>query len=240
MADCRDRPAPRLAQKLADWLSGPRSRALRRAGIGRRQRVLEVGAGHGVVTEELMRRCRGVVVALDIDPTTLAGEYAVRALRVAADAQALPFDDASFDLVFFQNVLLWMSDVADTIAEAARVLAPAGVLVALEPDYGAMIEYPVMGLREVWNEALERAGADPLTGRKLPGLCESAGLHVWVELTHIPRQAEVEALDLLADLPLVEREQAMVEDARAQVRCAPGQWGVFLHVPYFLVVAERR
>jgi len=232
-------PAPELSRKLAEWLRGPRSRALRRAGIGRRERVLEVGCGHGFVTAELARRAAGDVVAIDAD------EDVVRrgrpgALSAAADARDLPFPDARFDLVFFQNTLMWIAPAEEAVQEAGRVLKPGGALVALEPDYGGMIEEPDLGLRPVWLDALERAGADPLTGRKLPRLAEEAGLEAWVEFAHIPRRAEPEALDLLAELPLTVLERERVEGAREIVRRAGEGRSVFLHVPWVLVVATRR
>jgi SAM-dependent methyltransferase len=217
---------------VAAWLAGPRGRALRRARIGLRRRVLEVGCGHGVVTEELRRRAAGEVVSLDVSPYPGAS--------LVADATHLPFPDASFDLVFFQNVLLWVADRPAAVAEAARVLQPGGDLVALEPDYGGMMEYPDLGLAAVWRAALTRAGADPLVGRKLPGLCEEAGLQVWVELTHLPQPAHPDALRLLERHELTEAERRQVEAARRALAASRGQWGVFLHVPYFVVVAGKR
>lgn len=235
-----DQPPIDQARALSGWLAGPRSRALQRAAIGRRQRVLDVGSGHGIVTAELARRAAGEVVALDIDAAALAGDgYPARVARVCGDARALPFRGMSFDLAFFQNVLLWVGDAEGAIAEAARVLAPGGALVALEPDYGGMMEHPDLGLRVIWLDALERAGADPLIGRRLPGLCEAAGLEPWVELTHIPAPAEAEALALLEGLPLTPGERRLVEGARPIIASAAGGWSVFLHVPYFLVVARR-
>ncbi len=240
MSGRADQPAPPAARELAGWLQGPRSRALRRAGIGRRERVLDVGSGHGVVTRELVRRCPGLVVALDIDRAAVSSDYPAGAARVCADARALPLADAGFDLAFFQNVLLWAGDAPVVVHEAARVLAPGGALVALEPDYGGMIEHPELGLREAWIAGLLRAGGDPLIGRKLPALCEAAGLQVWVELAHVPAPAEADALELLAGLPLTDDERSGLAEARKRVARAIGEWQVFLHVPYFLVVAERR
>ena len=235
-----DQPPIEQARALAGWLAGPRSRALQRALVGRRERVLDVGSGHGIVTAELARRAAGETVALDIDEAALAGdEYPAGAVRVCGDARALPFHDASFDLLLFQNVLLWVGDAEQAVAEAARVLAPGGALVALEPDYGGMMEHPDLGLRVIWLDALERAGADPLIGRQLPGLCEAAGLRPWVELAHIPAHAEAEALALLLGLPLTPGERRLVEGARPIIAAAAGGWSVFLHVPYFLVVAHR-
>ncbi|MFP4248913.1 MAG: methyltransferase domain-containing protein [Armatimonadota bacterium] len=238
-----DLPAPELSRSLAQWLQGPRSRALRRAGIGRRERVLEVGCGHGFVTEELARRAAGEVVAVDaqfgafgVEPERPTGETPVA--RVTADARDLPFADASFDLVFFQNTLMWIDPLEDAVLEAARVLAPGGEIVALEPDYGGMIEEPDLGLRVIWLDALERAGADPLTGRRLPRLTEEAGLEPWVEFAHIPRPAEAEALDFLAELPLTALQRERVGSARQLVVEASGDWLPLLHVPWVMVVAK--
>jgi SAM-dependent methyltransferase len=185
-----------------------------------------------VVTEELRRRAAGEVVSLDLTPQPGA--------TLAGDATHLPFPDASFDLVFFQNVLLWVGDLPAAVTEAARVLQPGGDLVALEPDYGGMMEQPDLGLAALWRDALTRAGADPLVGRRLPGACEAAGLQVWVELTHLPQPAHADALRLLERHELTGEERRRLEAARRALESGRGEWGVFLHVPYFAVVAEKR
>ena len=201
--------------------------------------MLEVGCGHGFVTEELARRAPGTVVAVDIAPEVLPSDRPQNVLPLAADARDLPFADASFDLVFSQTTLLWIDPAEDAVREAARVLKPGGALVALEPDFGAMIEEPDFGLRPIWLDALERAGAQPLIGRMLPRFVEDAGLDPWVEFAHIPRQAEPAALDLLAELPLTVLQRERVEGAREIVARAGEGWSIFLHVPWLLVVATR-
>jgi SAM-dependent methyltransferase len=158
---------------------------------------------------------------------------------VEGDALALPFGAAAMDLALFENVLLWTSDSARAVAEAARVLTPGGTLVAIEPDYGGMIEEPELGLRAVWVAALERAGADPRVGRRIAGACERAGLTPRVELTHLPQPATGAALALLEGLALEQAERATVTKARAAVGSAATPWSVFVHVPYFVVVAHK-
>jgi SAM-dependent methyltransferase len=49
------------------------------------------------------------------------------------DVRALPFDDASFDLVTCTGVLHHLPEIRTCLAEAARVLRPAGVLCITEP-----------------------------------------------------------------------------------------------------------
>ena len=225
---------------MAQWLAGPRARLLRRAQIGRRRRVLEVGCGHGFVTEELIRRCPGPVVALDRDIRPATSRGVPGAQLVQADAVALPFADPSFDLVLFQNTLLWVDGSSQAIWEAARILWPDGALIAIEPDFGGMIEYPpAVALQDVWVRALSAWGADPLIGRKLPGLCERAGLEVWVALQQMPRDAGPAAMRLLDDVPLAAEDRARVEDTKRLVSRRTGTWDVFIHVPYFLIVATK-
>ena len=233
-------PSEAEARQIAEWLAGPRGRALRRASIGRREHVLEVGAGHCVVTPELQRRCQGTVTALDHGTAALKGAHPPRAKRIAADALSLPFRANSFDLVFFQNTLLWIPELESAVAEAVRVLEAGGALVAIEPDYGGMMEHPDWGIRQLWIQGLTEAGADPFVGRKLPAACEAAGLRTWVELAHIPRPAEAAALRLLDGLPLTSQQRQIVENVTQAVEEAPGQWSFFLHVPYFLIVATKQ
>ncbi len=237
----RSRPdLPTLAQSqmLAEWLAGPRSRALRRASIGLRRRVLDAGCGHGIITTELQRRARGTVVGLDRHVTPLR-QTVKNVPCVAANCCHFPFLPASFDLVFFQNTLLWVSPVEVAIEEAARVLEAGGALVAIEPDYGGMMEHPALGLQELWLAGLRRAGADPTVGRKLAGICERAGLDVWVELVHLPQPAQPEAVRLLADLPLSGAEQDAAGAIASRLEHKQGTWSVFIHVPYFLIVATK-
>lgn len=91
--------------------------------------VLEIGVGMGA---DFLRWLRAGARATGIDLTeravALAGQWA-RAegfeadLRVAA-AEALPFDDDHFDLVYTWGVLHHTPDVPQAFREAIRVLKP--------------------------------------------------------------------------------------------------------------------
>jgi len=95
-------------------------------------RVLEVGAGAAQCSRWLA--ARGVdVVATDVSGGMLVAggrldaATGVRTQRVQADARALPFADASFDVVFTAfGVLPFVPDPLRVHREVARVLRPGG------------------------------------------------------------------------------------------------------------------
>jgi SAM-dependent methyltransferase len=99
------------------------------------ERSLEIGAGTGYFTINMARA--GVVrgaVATDISPGMLetlsenAQRAGVEVQTVTCDAEHLPFDDASFDLVLGHAVLHHIPDLDRAFSEFARVLRPGGVL----------------------------------------------------------------------------------------------------------------
>lgn len=97
-------------------------------------RVLDVACGSGIVARTAATRVgpQGRVVGLDFNPGMLeaarrASEVEGLAIEwVQGNAQALPFDDGAFDLVFCQHGLQFFPDRAGALAEMHRVLAPGG------------------------------------------------------------------------------------------------------------------
>src|SRR5829696_7234577 len=98
-------------------------------------RALEIGAGTGYFTLNLMRA--GVIAeatATDISPGMLrrleasAAELGLAVEAVPAEASELPFADESFDLVLGHAVLHHLPDLERAFAELARVLRPGGTL----------------------------------------------------------------------------------------------------------------
>ena len=93
--------------------------------------ILETAAGTGVVTEALHRAVpHAEIVATDLNPPML--EQAKRRLGHGtvrfqqADAQSLPFNDGSFNLVVCQFGLMFVPDKVRANSEARRVLRDAG------------------------------------------------------------------------------------------------------------------
>ena len=110
--------------------------------------ALEIGAGTGYFTLNLMQA--GLIeraTATDISPgmlKTLSGNAKRLGLAVktkTADAERLPFEDASFDLVFGHAVLHHIPDLGRAFDEFHRVLRPDGIVAFCgEPSrYGDLI-----------------------------------------------------------------------------------------------------
>ncbi|HSE43195.1 MAG TPA: class I SAM-dependent methyltransferase [Acidobacteriota bacterium] len=225
-----------LLKLQAEWLSEARSRILRLAEIGRRRRVLDLGCGSGAILQELQQRCNGSVVALDRQLEAL------RNLKnaVNGDAIHLPFKNQSFDLIFTQNVFLWIPQFQNVIQEIYRLLKPGGVFVGIEPDYGGMIEFPAeIESQFLWINGLLRAGADPFMGRKLSAVFQNQHWNLRIEL--LPRLVppSQDRFKFLEDLPLTSEEQQML--ALLKSRSAEiAKEAQLVHLPYFLILAERK
>ena len=95
------------------------------------ERALDVACGTGVLARELANRLGGAnVTGIDINEGMLAVAR-MRAPEIQwrnAQADALPFDDARFDVVGCQFGLMFFPDRVAALAEMWRVLRPGGRL----------------------------------------------------------------------------------------------------------------
>ena len=95
------------------------------------RRWLDLGSGTGHFTRALAERFGAAEgLALDIAEGMLrhARPQGGAAYFVAGDAEALPLQDASVDLLFSSLALQWCGDFPRVLSEAQRVLRPVGVL----------------------------------------------------------------------------------------------------------------
>jgi len=124
-------------------------------------------------------------VAVDCDRRVLQDHPQVfrgAAPICAAGAAICPLPDGSFDLVFCQFALLWMDAVPAVRGDSPHLAAgrrAGGHRARLRRPDRASAGIATRGL---WLAALRRAGADPLTGRKLPGWLSGAGFDVRADL----------------------------------------------------------
>jgi SAM-dependent methyltransferase len=101
---------------------------------GDQLRVLEIACGTGIVTRRLRESLpdSATLVATDLnEPMVAYARDSVPAPGVVwqqADAQALVFDDGSFDVVVCQFGFMFLPDKVKGFREALRVLVPGGLL----------------------------------------------------------------------------------------------------------------
>jgi SAM-dependent methyltransferase len=117
--------------RLTLWPVG--QRLVRRVGIGRDEDVLDVACGTGNAALRAAA-AGGRTTGVDLTPElfdagrALAAEAGVEIDWVEGDAEALPFEDRSFDVVLSTFGVMFAPRHAVAAAELARVLRPGGRL----------------------------------------------------------------------------------------------------------------
>lgn len=141
--------------------------------------VLDVGCGPGTITVDLARLVApGRVVGIDTAQPVLvkAGELAAargveNVLFETADVNALPYHEASFDVVHAHQVLQHLPDPVHALREMRRVLRPGGTLAVRDADYGAMVWGPdVPGLAD-WQRLYREVARAAAASRTPDGTC---------------------------------------------------------------------
>lgn len=117
------------------------------------KQILDVGCGTGHCSRLLRDHfSKAKVFGIDIAPGMI--EFAKQQQSLfrkinyqVADADKLPFEDNSFELVFSNLTIQWLPDLAHTFKELNRVLKPGGLLIfsTLGPD--TLIE-----LKQSWQQ----------------------------------------------------------------------------------------
>jgi ubiquinone/menaquinone biosynthesis C-methylase UbiE len=119
----------------------PERFALRRefllAGVAAGERVLDLGCGEGAFTAALAAHGAAAVgVEVAAEPLRrAAAAHPDLDCRLVDAASPLPFDDASFDVVWAGEVLEHVVDVVGLLDELWRVLGPRGRLLVTTPNH---------------------------------------------------------------------------------------------------------
>jgi SAM-dependent methyltransferase len=147
------------------------------------RRILDIGCGEGALRAALPARLRSRTVGLDAAATMLRAHPPP---VVCGDATALPFADGVFDAAVAVNVLDHLPDPTVALAEAGRVLASGGMLIA-----ATVSRHDSPELASVW-----RPPPSSFDAEDVPGLVASVFGRVRVQrwdepLVRLPDRAAV-------------------------------------------------
>ena len=150
-------------------------------------RVLDVGCGPGTISVGLAKAVApGELHGVDLEQTQAdLAQNIARAVGIdnaafqAGDAVNLPFEDNSFDVVHFHNVLMHIPDTQAVLAEVRRVLKPGGVVGCREMIVGSCFTAPDFGvINKAWDmfqDLLAGDDAHPQMGKQLKEHLVEAG-----------------------------------------------------------------
>ncbi len=242
---------------FAQW--GARVAAAAQVGPG--EHVLDVGCGTGVLAIAAAERAlpSGRVVGLDASEEMLgvARRKSSAVEWVRGKAEALPFDDASFDKVLSQVALMLFEQPSRALAQMWRVLRPRGRLAVAVPDrlenspgYLALTEL----LHDLFGSAIADAMRPPFAlgdEARLHALFVDAGVvdvtittqHGTVRFASIDAMISTERACVWTLGGLLDADQFALLRHRAQqdlAAFAPADGGVAFDMPMHVVTAHKR
>jgi SAM-dependent methyltransferase len=175
-----------VAREFLEWLAVPYAKEW-----------LDVGCGTGAMTQTNVERSSPQSVT-GVDPSAGFVEHAkarVGGPHVSfevGDAQALPFDAATFDIAVSGLVLNFVPRPPQAVAEMARVVRPGSLVAAYVWDYAGRMEL----MRHFWDAAvaLDPAASALDEGRRIP-ICRPDALAELFGQSGL-RDVDVRAIDV--------------------------------------------
>jgi len=161
-----------VAPHFLDWISAPPG-----------GNWLDVGCGTGIFTELIFERCAPAAV-FGIDPQRAQIDHAKcqpvgqRATLRVANAEALPFSDAVFDVVASALAINFIGDRPRALLEMRRVARPDGTVAGFVWDFEAerSPSWPLrVTMRKTGAGVPHIPGANASSLRALAALFEQAG-----------------------------------------------------------------
>ena len=177
----------RRLTRLNDLLNGA---SLRELALTSGERVVDFGCGLGQLTRAMARASGVRVIGIERSAEQItealrqareAGEEGLLDLR-AGEVETPPLAPAewgAFDLAHARFVLEHVADPAAVVRQMVRAVRPGGRVVLADDDHDVLRLWPEPdGLTVVWRAYMntyDRAGRDPLVGRKLVQLLHDTG-----------------------------------------------------------------
>jgi ubiquinone/menaquinone biosynthesis C-methylase UbiE len=161
------------------------------------QRVLDCGCGPGTITLGLSEQVfPGKVTGIDLHSGQIEqaqrlafGLEQVNASFRTTNIYSLPFQDASFDLVFSHALFEHLGSPREAVKELRRVLRSDGLIALCSPDWDQfqLDPYPesVRHAIETYRDLQTRNGGNTRTGAHLSTWIQDAGFHVLTEETRL-------------------------------------------------------
>jgi len=170
------------------------------------KKVLEVGVGLGADHEQFARY-GAELFGIDLTERAIAHtrrrfeQLGLQSTLQVADAEALPFDDDSFDVVYSWGVIHHSPDTAKAVREIHRVLKPGGVArvmiyhkhcllgAMLWARYGLVRGRPWLSLDRIYANHLESPGTKAYT--------DAAARRLFADFREVSIRHELSVGDLL-------------------------------------------
>jgi SAM-dependent methyltransferase len=207
-------PATFLIDRIADDLAERLSAVLRR---------FELAVDLGTPTDAVARALAGSsAIGTIVRANTLGPDREAPGIGVVADEEALPFRDASLDLVVSGLALQFVNDLPGTLAQVRRALKPDGLFIAALAGGDTLTE-----LRQAFAaaEAEIEGGISPRVApfadlRDMGALLQRAGFALPVTDVERITVRYASAFELMHDLRRMGAANALIERRRRPLRRA--------------------
>jgi ubiquinone/menaquinone biosynthesis C-methylase UbiE len=223
------------------------------AGLQPGDAILDVGCGTGVLDRWLVRRTGGAhrLVAVDIHRTLLREAVALarreglqeRIAFLAGDAQALPFRDASFDLVLSATVMELL-DAERMLRELLRVAKPGGrvAVVVRAVDLRSVVNLPLREALKAKVEAIPNGVAGPqgCADASLYRRFRRAGLEDVRMLPQLATYTDAASMHGVHERILAALTPGEAEEWQDAVARAQAEGTFFIALPFHCAVGTKR
>jgi ubiquinone/menaquinone biosynthesis C-methylase UbiE len=212
------------------------------------EKIVDVGAGTGLITLDIAERTKPGGRVIAVDPSAALLDHARGAAKAmglsdvfeaeVGDGRALPFADMSFDAAFCHWVLLHVDPGAAVVRELKRVTRPGGRVMCVEMDWETAIVHP--GARAVTRRILNFSNdrhVEGWSGRRLTSLFKECGfVDVAVEaIVDIDQSGDEVWLDFINERAQNALKGTVVSEAEARAWAGAIEAAAVSHRYFFAV-----